>query len=291
MQLQEYFAQQRNFQLSDEKKSEIFRTIRRRRFTASVAKRGVRSYKTLFASLVILVVFFGMGGIWIQQKGGISTLFPQHHQPLFIPGTASADYIAQIVEVKGDRHLEANNPNTTTGYLHNGDIVYLQENTKMVFSLDDGAQANIVGPAVFSLSKEAEKAYQLKISKGRFIKLTHAQPKNSWELVMDDITLTTPTQQPLHLQIAKNGQETLIQNHGAEIAATMLKTTTTKSIAIAQETIALRPNDLRHISDPRQFALFLEHNNLSEVFSLEETIESGHNFTPVLTKSLPLPAT
>ncbi len=102
---------------------------------------------------------------------------------------------------------------------------------------------------------------------------------------MDDITLTTQKGQPLNLQIAKNDEETMIQNHGAEIAAIMPSSSSPnhgQSIKISQETVALRPNDLRHLNDNTQFALFLEHNNLSEVFSLDEDIYSKQDNTEII---------
>lgn len=278
MNVQEYFSTQRKFSLSDKQKLEIFKEIRQRRFTISYAKWFSRSYKTIFTAIVLVVVFFWIWGFWVQRNWGIDNIFFST-QPQ-IPGTTFADHIAEIVNVKGERYLQNGNKITISSYLHHGDTIYLKEKSEIIFHLDDGSQASIVGPAIFSLFKIADHQYQLQISEGQFIKLSHQQPQNSRELIIDDMILTTPQNQTLDLQIAKNDNETMIQNHWAEIAAIIptssssenQETKSWKSITISQETIAIRPNDLRHLTDSQQFALFLEHNNLSEAFSLNEEI-------------------
>ena len=121
--------------------------------------------------------------------------------------------IAEIVNVKGERYLQNGNKITISSYLHHGDTIYLKEKSEIIFHLDDGSQASIVGPAIFSLFKIADHQYQLQISEGQFIKLSHQQPQNSRELIIDDMILTTPQNQTLDLQIAKNDNETMIQNH------------------------------------------------------------------------------
>jgi hypothetical protein len=143
MNIYHYFAHQKNIQLSDHKKAELFKRICQKRLQQRVMRRHVFSYKkisyTFMAAALVLLTF---GGIMIEKQIDINNLFFSSSKG----NTSSvyAGYIAEIIEFNGEYVIQNGDKTLSSQYIHNGDTIFLKTGSEMIFTLDDHSQAKIV---------------------------------------------------------------------------------------------------------------------------------------------------
>ena len=58
--------------------------------------------------------------------------------------TVQADYIAQVIDVKGDFFIEHNGILDTTNNIGNGDTILLKKDAQLVFEINSGTQSKII---------------------------------------------------------------------------------------------------------------------------------------------------
>ena len=58
--------------------------------------------------------------------------------------SVQADYIAQVIEAKGNFFIEHDGILTTDTNISNGDTILLKQDTQLVFEIDSGVQSKII---------------------------------------------------------------------------------------------------------------------------------------------------
>ena len=271
MNLQEYFNQQKNICLSVEKKTELFSRIQQQRQQKTLNTKSFFfsfnfSYKRIsYTCLAIIVCLFVFGGVMLERNGGIDNIFFSSDQG---NNSVYAGYVAEVIEFSGERYLQNGDQVLSSQYIQNGDTLYLKEGSEIVFNLNDSSQAKIIGPATVSISKNKDNTYKIILTEGNFFKIFNETPENEIEIITEDITITSQKKQPLDLQIAKDGNETMIKNNGGDTKITSQKNNTTVEKTLTKETVSIKGNDINVITDTESFTNFLKRNNISETLNL-----------------------
>jgi len=182
-----------------------------------------------------------------------------------------AGNIAEIIEFNGEYYIQKGDQTLSSKYIKNGDIIHLKQNAEMIFTLKDGSEAKIIGPAAFSVSKSKITWYKIILLEGNFFKIFNEKSENNLEIIADEISLFQDKNQPLDLQIAKEGTELMIKNSWGEIKVSTKKNNETIEKTIRPEEIAkIKNNDINILSDNAEFSQFLSKHNISETLSLLE---------------------
>ncbi|GHW02608.1 hypothetical protein AGMMS50249_3940 [candidate division SR1 bacterium] len=274
MNLNDYFSQAKTYHLTDETKSVIFDKIRQKRFETIVAKSYFFSTRRVVYRGLSAMIILGTGGFLVQQNVDIDHLFFSIRSQNGT-NTVSADYIAKLINITGERHIQRGDQIISVPYLNEGDTLFLKDGTEVIFTLEDGTKGKITGPAMFSVSKIKNNHYQIQLGEGHFFQLSNNLSKNIIEVVSDDMTIMTNKNQKIDFQLAKNETETLIKNDGGDIKISQNTVENTEIAAntemdIKHEVVSVKLNDINHIADSRSFYLFLKNNNISETISLND---------------------
>lgn len=271
MNLQEYFKHQQNISLSEEKKLELFQQIQQKRQQKILTeKRFTFSYKKIsYSLLTCILIALTFGGIRIEKSWYIDNFFfssdPKNLSTVF------AGDIAEIIEFNGEYYIQKGEQTISSKYIANGDTIHLKERAEMLFTLDDGAKAKIVGPAVFSITKSQDSWYKILLIQGNFFKIYNENPETDVEIITDDVSFFQDKTQLLDLQIAKEGQELIIKNNGGNIKISTKKDNKIIETTIQKEVISIKNNDINTLQDSKKFTEILTKNNVSETLSLSES--------------------
>jgi hypothetical protein len=266
MNLNDYFKHQQTYHLSDQKKSELFQHINQKRLEQSVSRRHFSYKKISYTFMATAIVLFTFGGVMLERNGGIDNLFFTSSPTN--PANVYADYVAEIIEFNGEYIIQKGNQTLSSSYIHNDDIVYLKDGSEILFTLNDHSQAKIIGPAEFSITKSKTKSYKINLIAGNFFKIFNEIADSDIEIIADDISIYTDKNQPLDIQIAKEGKELLIKNNGGQTKITTTKNNQITETLLAKETISIKNNDINILKDNETFTKFLAKNNISETLSL-----------------------
>jgi hypothetical protein len=269
MNLQTYFKQQHEYHISDQQKADLFKRINKKRLEQSTMRRHFSYKKISYTFIVIAFVLFIFGGIFLEKNTSIDNPFFSSNPNN--PNNIYADYIAEIIEFNGEYTIQNGNKIITSPYLHNNDTVYLKQGSEILFTLNDGSQAKLIGPAEFSLNKE-NNDYKIYLISGNFFKIFNETTNNNTEIIAEGISIHSNKNQPLDIQIAKEDTEILIKNNGgdAKITISTNKEGSTSKVekTIAKELISIKNNDINTLTNTETFTEFLAKNNISETLSL-----------------------
>lgn len=279
MKLREYFIHQQTISLSEEKKLKLFKQIQQKRQEKTLTqKRYFFSYKRIsYSFLAFVLVALTFGGIWIERGGYIDNFFFSSQ-----PGNISSVFagnIAEIIEFNGEYYIQKGEQTISSKYITNWDVIHLKEQTEILFTLDDGAKAKIVGPAIFSITKSEDNGYKIILLEGNFLKIYNEKPEINVEIITDDISLFQDKTQILDLQIAKEGKELIIKNNGGEVKVSTKKDNKVVETTIKKEVISIQDNDINILQDSTKFTEILTKNNVSETLSLRENKPKEQNLS------------
>ncbi|MEI8009370.1 MAG: hypothetical protein WCI00_08695 [bacterium] len=96
------------------------------------------------------------------------------------------------------------------------------------------------------------------------------------ELAINDITVKQQDKsQPLNFKFIKNGKNQIFQNNGANIVVTKNNGENKGTTISKQQVVAIQNNDIKIFANIDKFTKAVEEKNVSQTFSLTDTINSG----------------
>lgn len=297
MKLQEYFTQQQKNHLSDQQKLDIFSHIQQRKEEKTLSTERFFFVQkkvgySLLASFIILVVF---GGYFLERHDVIDNMFFYAQNGL--PEGVYAGEVAQVMEFEGDWYIEKGGQSIRPDFIENGDIVHLKNGSEIIFNINNESQTKIVGPAIFSITKDTEENYKIDLFKGNFIEMYNQKTLCNIEIQTEELNLFQEKNQTIDFQLVKEDGEVMIQNKGDELKVTTSKNNQTIEKTInKEEIVSIKGNDINYIQDTETFNTFLAKNNISETTSIikpintpEEEIIINENILPEIALVIDLP--
>ncbi|MDD2536927.1 MAG: hypothetical protein PHU61_00310 [Candidatus Absconditabacteria bacterium] len=297
MKLQEYFTQQQKNHLSDQQKLDIFSHIQQRKEEKTLSTERFFFVQkkvgySLLASFIILVVF---GGYFLERHDVIDNMFFYAQNGL--PEGVYAGEVAQVMEFEGDWYIEKGGQSIRPDFIENGDIVHLKNGSEIIFNINNESQTKIVGPAIFSITKDTEENYKIDLFKGNFIEMYNQKTLCNIEIQTEELNLFQEKNQTIDFQLVKEDGEVMIQNKGDELKVTTSKNNQTiEKIINKEEIVSIKGNDINYIQDTETFNTFLAKNNISETTSIikpintpEEEIIINENILPEIALVIDLP--
>ena len=144
MKLQEFFDTQKNTTYTDIDKLDLYQSILYKKTKKTSLKRSSFVHAKYFIyTMVFVILIIGMYGVYFMNDGILEDgkRFAIRSNT---SNTAQADYIAQIIDVKGNFFVEHNGVLATTNNIGNGDTILLKEDAQLVFEINSGTQSKII---------------------------------------------------------------------------------------------------------------------------------------------------
>ncbi len=280
MKLQEFFNTQKNTSFTDIEKLDLYQNI----LYKKTKKTSLKRYSFVHAkyavyTMVFAILIFGLYGVYFNN----GNLRDYNRFTIQSPNTntAQADYIAQVIDVKGNFFIEHNGVLATTNNIGNGDTILLKEDTQLVFEINSGAQSKIIGPAKLIIQKTTAENYKLNLIYGNFIQMEgNNKTPQTIELAINDITVKQQDKtQPLNFKFVKNGKNQIFQNNGANIIVTKTNGTSKTTTISNNQVVAIQNNDIKIFANISSFTKAIQQKDISQTFSLNniqgETENSG----------------
>jgi len=188
-----------------------------------------------------------------------------------------ADYIAQVIDVKGNFFIEHNGVLATTNNIWNGDTLLLKEGAQVVFEINSGTQSKIIGPAKLIIQKNENENYKLNLIYGDFIQMEgKEQTKQTIELAINDITVKQQDKtKPLNFKFVKNGKNQIFQNNWANIIVSKNNEKNKTTTISNQEVVAIQNNDIKTFANIDSFTKAIKEKNISQTFALSQETSTG----------------
>ena len=227
--------------------------------------------------MVFAILIMGMYGVYFINDGN----FQDNNRFAIKSNTANtvqADYIAQVIEVKGNFFIEHNGVLVTTNNIGNGDTILLKEGAQLVFEINSGTQSKIIGPAKLVIQKNTDENYKLNLIYGNFIQMEGKESKTQTiELAINDITVKQQDKsQPMNFKFVKEGKNQIFQNNGANIVVTKTNGTDKTTTISKKQVVAIQNNDIKVFANIDTFTKAIQEKNVSQTFSLsDEKTTSG----------------
>ncbi|MEI6672450.1 MAG: hypothetical protein WCL02_03725 [bacterium] len=144
MKLQEFFTTQKDIMLTDIDKLDLYQSILYKKTKRPSLKRTSFIHAKYFVySTIFVILMMGMYGVYFINNDNL-----QEYNRFAIrsntTNTVQADYIAQVIDVKGNFFIEHNGVLATTNNIGNGDTILLKEDTQLVFEINSGTQSKII---------------------------------------------------------------------------------------------------------------------------------------------------
>ncbi len=278
MKLQQFFDTQKNTTYTDIDKLNLYQNILYKKTKKISIKRASFVHAKYFIyTMVFVVLILGMYGVYFINDG----ILEEGNWFAIKPNTnniAQADYIAQVIDAKGNFFIEHNGVLTTTNNIGNGDTILLKEDTQLVFEINSGTQSKIIGPAKLVIQKTNIDNYKLNLIYGNFIQMEGKEEKTQTiELAINDIVIKQQDKtQPLNFKFVKNGANKIFQNNGANIVVTKNNGEEKATTISKQQVVAIQDNDIKVFANIDKFTKAVQEKNVSQTFSLvEEKVNSG----------------
>jgi len=272
MKLQEFFNTQKDINLTDIDKLDLYQSILYKKTKKTSLKRSSFVHAKYFVySMIFVVLIIGVYGVYFMNNGNF-----QDYNRFAIKSnstnTAQADYIAQVIDVDGNFFIEHNGVLATTNNIGNGDTILLKEDTQLVFEINSGTQSKIIGPAKLVIQKTHNDNYKLNLIYGNFIQMEGNEWKTQTiELAINDITIKQEDKsQPLNFKFVQEGDNKIFQNNGANIIVTKSNGEDKTTTVSKQQVVAIQDNDIKIFANIDSLTKAIQEKNISQTFSLTE---------------------
>lgn len=278
MKLQEFFNTQKDIHLTDIDKLDLYQSFLYKKAKKPLLRRRSFIHAKYFVyTTVFAILIMGTYGIYFMNNDNL-----QDYKRFSIKSndtnTVQAEYIAQVIDVKGNFSIERKGILTTTNNIGNGDTILLKEDTELVFEINSGTQSKIIGPAKLVIQKTDINDYKLNLIYGDFIQVEGNKEKTQTiELAINDITIKQEDKtQPLNFKFVKNGQNQVFQNNGANIIVSKNNGKENTTTITKEQVVAIQNNDIKIFANINNFTTAIQEKNISQTFSLitEETTTS-----------------
>lgn len=259
MKLKDYFQNKQEFQLSENDKLALYEKIVSQQKRKSLSRMVKVKYFAYW--LILVVLLFGIYWVYFDIDWDINWLAVQN-----VTNTASADYIAKVVDFNGTFYIQREWKLIKTSNISNWDNVILKKWSEIVFDIDSWTKAKLTWPARFSLAQD-ENGYQLLIAEWDFIQMESIEPESApVEIsVWDDFTVSS--EKNTNLLITKSDNEYKVNNQWWNIKVTKNgKETQVK----AKELVAINENDITLIQNAEQFQTAFVEQKINQTFEIKE---------------------
>lgn len=259
MKLKDYFQNKQEFQLSENDKLALYEKIVSQQKRKSLSRMVKVKYFAYW--LILLILLFGIYWVYFDVDWDINWLAVQN-----VTNTASADYIAKVVDFNGTFYIQREWKLIKTSNISNWDNVILKKWSEIVFDIDSWTKAKLTWPARFSLAQD-ENGYQLLIAEWDFIQMESIEPESApVEIsVWDDFTVSS--EKNTNLLITKSDNEYKVNNQWWNIKVTKNgKETQVK----AKELVAINENDITLIQNAEQFQTAFVEQKINQTFEIKE---------------------
>lgn len=165
MKLQDYFAKVQSYKLSEKEKNALYERILRQTqyipYQTPLFSRA-RFYMKVVWYMVFLVV------VWLSVY--LPFLSQRNEKPSEIAGIVSASYIAKVVNVQWEYHIESDGKRIEWANISDGNTVILSKDSSLVVQVGDRVEGKITGPATFSVAHN-DKWYSIILKQGDYIEV------------------------------------------------------------------------------------------------------------------------
>jgi len=268
MKLDNYFSQQKWISLSEGEKFNIYQKILTKKTQKSFfRKKSLLHAKSFIYGFAITILFVGIYGTYlsktkinIDQGNLIITPHP-------LKGV-EAGYTANIVNFKWNFTVLHEGIELQTNIIHNGDTVELKDqNTEVIFHLNDGTQGTVKGYAKFTIYETKKDEYKLYLQTGKFLELQSLQKKNNQDikLVTNDIIIhTQKSNEPTNFQFIKQNGQQIVKNKGAQLS---VKKNNEDTKVNKEQLLAIQKNNIQ-LRSMEEFEKAVENHNITQTFKL-----------------------
>lgn len=270
MKLQEFFDTQKNTSFTDIDKLDLYQNILYKKTKKASLKRSSFVHAKYFIySMVFVTLIFGLYGVYFVNNGQENKRFAIKSNTT---NTVQADYIAQVIDVKGNFFIEHNGILATTNNIGNGDTILLKEDTQLVFEINSGTQSKIIGPAKLVIQKTNTDDYKLNLIYGDFIQMEGNEKTQSIELAVNNITIKQQDKsKPVNFKFVKNGEDQVVQNNGANIVVTKSNGTDKTTTLSNKQVVTIQNNDIKVFANIDTFTKAVQEKNISQTFAIDNT--------------------
>lgn len=274
MKLQEFFDTQKHINFTDVDKLDLYQNILYKKTKKTSLKRASFVHAKYFVySMIFVVLIFGLYGVYFINNGQENSRFAIKSNTT---NTAQADYIAQVIDAKGNFFIEHNGVLETTNNIGNGDTILLKKDTQLVFEINSGTQSKIIGPAKLIIQKTNNEDYKLNLIYGDFIQMEGNDKQQSIELAVNNITIKPQDKsKPVNFKFVKNGDDQVVQNNGANIVVTKSNGTDKTTTITNKQVITIQDNDIKVFANIESFTKAIQEKNISQSFTLQDASEAS----------------
>ncbi len=273
MKLDDYFKQLKETTLSSERKDALFSRIQEKKFQKLLIMNHFFSFKKIAYSVIIVFLTACIfGNDFLQRDTVENNIFKINS---FNDSQVFAWNLAEIIDFTGEFFIKKGSQTITSKYIQENNLISLKEHSAIVFSLPDGTQGKITWPAEFVITKDKQiGTYKISLLSGTFLKIFNQTPKIDIEIEMDDLVLEQKKEEQIDLKIVKKEKEIIIDNKGGNVVVNTTKKEKKKSdeplvVVNTNEAVNINENNITLLKDNSSLIQFIEENNISESFSLQ----------------------
>ncbi len=277
MKLQEFFNAQKDISFTDVDKLDLYQHILyKKNRKPSLKRTSFVHAKYFITTSIIAVMILGIYGVYFIKNDNFQD-FNRFAITSPTTNTVQADYIAQVIEVKGNFFIEHNGVLDTTNNIGNGDTILLKKDAQLVFEINSGTQSKIIGPAKLVIQKTDSENYKLNLIYGDFIQMEGNQEKDqNIELAINDITIKQKdVHQPINFKFIKRGESQIFQNNGGNMIVTQNNGKEKSTTITTKQVVAIQTNDIKIFANMDTFTEAVQEKNISQTFNVSTAIESG----------------
>lgn len=224
--LRDFFENQSNIALSNDRKAKIFAHINHQTQTTSQATlfslvRNSWYFKTAATTVMAFMLTYLL-------YTPLSTSVLQKQQWLLVArqltNTVQAWYLGTLLTTEGQITIMRNGEMTSTSQLQWGDDVYLYNTSKAEFVLRDGSHGSIEWPAKFTIIERKWSGIVLTLDHARYIQIDKTQSNITNTTISEELTIETSTSRittnkddRIHLAIVTTQDRQFIENKWDEV--------------------------------------------------------------------------
>ncbi len=161
MNLQAYFKQLQEQKLSDQQKNAIYGSI----LSKMEPTKPIFSRMRFYAKLAGYALFLGLLGFSIYMP------FLSQESDSGVKMTAHADYVAKVVDIKGQYYIEADGQRIEGNNVSNGNTVVLAKDSSLIVHVGDHIEGKVTGPATFTIDRKGE-WYGITLKDGNYVEIS-----------------------------------------------------------------------------------------------------------------------
>ncbi len=273
MNIKEYFNQHQNTYISDTQKLDVYQLFLDKKIKAQFSKRrSLLHVKSFVYSLVWVFFLFSLYGTYFFTDRYTAN----DNVLIWWNNAVQADYIANIVEFDGSFYIEHNGEQVQTSNIKDGDIVTLQEDSQLVFHINEATKTKLIWPAKFSIETIQaweNPQYKLNILQGDFVEVLSLEdkPKQTVQVNIWDIIVQEANGKALDYKLVKSEKwHVLTNNWWSLLVTTVNQNNEEQQTNVSKKQIlAVQENDITLYDDIEKFAIAIKSKNISQTFTID----------------------